>query len=64
MSRRHDPAAMRALLAQAVANRLAGKDRAIELRPEQLDVLEALMNFVYMEVDPAAAIAARIGHHK
>jgi hypothetical protein len=55
---------MRSVLAQAVCNRMAGQDRAIVLRPEQLDVLEALMNFVYMEVDPAAAIAARIGHHK
>ena len=56
--------AMQALLDQAVQNRMAGKDREIELRPEQLDVLEALMNFVYMEVDPAVAIAARIGHHQ
>jgi hypothetical protein len=56
--------AMRALLLQAVTHRLAGQDRELELAPEQLDVLEPLMNFVYMEVDPAAAIAARIGHHK
>jgi hypothetical protein len=55
---------MRGMLEEAVRNRMAGKDREIELRPEQLDVLEALMNFVYMEVDPAVAIAARIGHHK
>ncbi|MFI5346348.1 MAG: hypothetical protein ACHQ51_08235 [Elusimicrobiota bacterium] len=51
------------VLRRAVANRRSGRSEKIELPPERLDLLQPLMNFIYVKVSPAEAIAGGIGYY-
>jgi hypothetical protein len=51
------------VLRRAAANRRSGRSEQIELPPERLDLLQPLMNFIYVKVSPAEAIAGGIGYY-
>ena len=53
----------RDILRRAVDNRLAGRREAVEPPAGRMDLLQPLMNFIYMKVSPEAAIAGGIGYY-
>lgn len=53
----------RALLDRLVADRRAGRSGAVELPPEQLELLPVLMNLVYVRLSARRAIESGLGYY-